>query len=104
MTRQKIEIKTLSAKKSGPAKNIFCQKCGPAMAGPAVPPTTALTSFFSSLEQCSGRTIVLPPASALANFNGHMIDLIYILYANRYWNQNFMPFYRSRSQAQNLLS
>ena len=41
--------------------------------------------FFSSLEQCSGRAIVLPLASALANVNGHMIDLIYSLYANRYW-------------------
>ena len=38
------------------------------------------TSFFSSLEQCSGRAIVLSPASA--NVNGHMIDLIYILYVN----------------------
>ena len=65
--------------------------------------TGAAYFFFSSLEQCSGRAIVLPPASALANFNGHMIELIYILYANRYWDKNFMPFYRSRSQAQNLL-
>ena len=29
-------------KKSGPAKAIFGQNSGPAMAGPAVPPTTAL--------------------------------------------------------------
>ena len=29
-------------RKSGPAKTIFGQKSGPAMAGPAVPPTTAL--------------------------------------------------------------
>ena len=30
----------------GPAKTIFGQKSGPAMAGPAVPPTTALSNCF----------------------------------------------------------
>ena len=34
--------KIIIGQKSGPAKTIFGQKSGPAMAGPAVPPTTAL--------------------------------------------------------------
>ena len=34
--------KIIIGRKRGPAKTIFGQKSGPAMAGPAVPPTTAL--------------------------------------------------------------
>ena len=34
--------KNIIGRKRGPAKTIFGQKSGPAMAGPAVPPTTAL--------------------------------------------------------------
>ena len=44
ITRQKKKIKT--AEKGGPAKTIFGQKSGPAMAGPAVPPTTALGKYM----------------------------------------------------------
>ena len=40
ITRQKEII--IGRRKSGPAKTIFGQKSGPAMAGPAVLPTTAL--------------------------------------------------------------
>ena len=35
--------KIVIGRKRGPAKTIFGQKSGPAMAGPAVPPTTALS-------------------------------------------------------------
>ena len=38
----KNEKKNKIGRKKGPAKTIFGQKSGPAMAGPAVPPTTAL--------------------------------------------------------------
>ena len=41
ITRQKIKTNIIGRKR-GPAKTIFGQKSGPAMAGPAVPPTTAL--------------------------------------------------------------
>ena len=34
--------KNIIGRKRGPARTIFGQKSGPAMAGPAVPPTTAL--------------------------------------------------------------
>ena len=38
--------KIIIGRKRGPAKAIFGQKSGPAMAGPAVPPTTALVCHF----------------------------------------------------------
>ena len=37
--------------KSGPAKTIFGLKSGPAMAGPAVPPTTVLPSSWTLKNQ-----------------------------------------------------
>ena len=39
---EKNEKQIIFGRKSGPAKTIFGQKSGAAMAGPAVPPTTAL--------------------------------------------------------------
>ena len=43
--------KIIIGQKSGPAKTIFGQKSGPAMAGPAVPPTTALTATYHNAPQ-----------------------------------------------------
>ena len=49
--------KIIIGPKNDPAKTIFGQKSGPAMAGPAVPPTTALTILKSVLEQESNNLI-----------------------------------------------
>ena len=53
--------KIIFGQKSGPAKTIFDQKSGPAMAGPAVPPTTALSW---DAEICPG---FRPPRATLAS-------------------------------------
>ena len=42
--------KNIIGRKRGPAKTIFGQKSGPAMAGPAVPPTTALVTLQHMLS------------------------------------------------------
>ena len=52
ITQQKIK-KNIIGRKRGPAKTIFGQKSGPAMAGPAVPPTTALETKAQLMIICT---------------------------------------------------